>query len=219
MIFSFPGTLFPGRCVFKRKRTKTPKQTSYNHNFSSHYCPGAWMNPTQEEISLQSFSEPLWRALSPSMWWLMWLLQSNHAKGRQSTTSHPAKHPKSLPLQNESPHLHAGQFFGRAEAVDRVGSAGLELDEQQQKEAIEKWTFSVHGADLVGSREVQAVSSEMSLQVSSFLVVLCLFWSSSFILFGWSLLPRLSVGLSWAHSSPTAGMQLCQGKIPFISCH
>lgn len=85
-------------------------------------------------------------ALSPSMWRLVWLSRSSHAKERQSATSHSAKHPKSLTLQNESPHLHAGQFFGRAEAVDWVGSAGLELDEQQQEEAIEKWAFSVHGA-------------------------------------------------------------------------
>lgn len=215
MIFSFPGTLFPGRCIFKR--TETPKQTSYNitilvpttaQELSWGYCPTKLLwTPLGSE------------ALSPSMWWLMWLSRSSHAKERQSTTSHSANHPKSLTLQNESPHLHAGQFFGRAEAVDWVGSAGLELDEQQQEEAIEKWAFSVHGADFVGSREVQAVSSEMSLQVSLFLVLLSLNWSLSFILFGWSLLPRLSVGLSWAHSSPTVGMQLCQGKIPFISCH
>lgn len=48
------------------------------------------MNLTRENIALQSFSEPLWRAeaLSHGMWRLMQLLWSDHAKGRQSTTSY-----------------------------------------------------------------------------------------------------------------------------------
>lgn len=219
MICSLSGTLLPERWMFKRKRTKNPKLTSHNIRI---LFPAA----TQELRWTQHWRISLCRAsLNPCEDLRLcplacdrWCGYSIAQKKGRNTTSRSAKHPKSLTLQKKNPHLHAGQFFGRAEAVDRVGSAGLELDEQQQEEATGKWAFSVHGVGFVGNREVQAVSSEMSLQVSLFLVLSSLFQSLSFILFGCDL---CFLGYQWIYLGhipvPLQACSSVKGRFPLLA--